>query len=89
MRRVRRTAITDPTTLEARHGIPILGLRVNPGGGLEPRPVQHSMPQQAEQAASFDRLVNQLTQPTLPAGQSLTPPAPGTVDPFAQPASDR
>lgn len=32
MRRVRRTAITDPTTLEARHGIPILGLRVNPGG---------------------------------------------------------
>jgi hypothetical protein len=56
---------------------------------LEPRPVQHSMAQQAEQAASFDRLVNQLTQPTPPAGQSLTPPAPGTTDPFAQRASDR
>jgi hypothetical protein len=39
---------------------------------------------QGDQAASFDRLMNQLTGPTRPADQSLSPPAAGAPDPFAQ-----
>jgi hypothetical protein len=50
----------------------------------QPPPVR-----QSEQAASFDRLLNQLTDPTKPGDQSLTPPAAGAEDPFAQRALDK
>lgn len=63
--------------------------RTHPRFGGEPhtprphsRSVQHAPPRPAQQAASFDRLVNQLTEPTPPVGQSLTPPAAGASDPF-------
>jgi hypothetical protein len=50
---------------------------------------QTATPRESDQAASFDRLMTQLTEPNKPAGQSLTPPAAGAVDPFAQPASGK
>jgi hypothetical protein len=42
---------------------------------------------QPDQAASFGRLVTQLTAPTKSIDQSLSPPAPDAADPFAAPAS--
>jgi hypothetical protein len=56
-----------------------------------PRPPERPAPTalsstspQMDQAASFDRLINQLTGPARPPDQALTPPAPGLPDPFAQ-----
>ena len=45
----------------------------------------------ADQAASFDRLMNQLTGPARPASadQALSPPAADAPDPFAQRAPDK
>jgi hypothetical protein len=37
----------------------------------------------SDQAASFARLMTQLTEPTKPADQSLSPPAAAAADPFA------
>jgi hypothetical protein len=53
------------------------------------RSARFPTPRASEQAASFERLVTQLTQPGKPVDQSLSPPAPGAPDPFAQPASDK
>jgi hypothetical protein len=65
----------------------------------QPRSAQSPPQRESDQAASFDRLVNQLTEPTkpgdpgptllAPGSQSLTPPAPGAEDPFARHASDK
>jgi hypothetical protein len=59
------------------------------GGSPAPQspPAQLSTPGQPDQAASFDRLVTQLTEPTKHGAQSLTPPPTGAPDPFARPAS--
>ena len=48
---------------------------------------QPSTSGQRDQAASFDRLVTQLTEPAKHTDQSLTPPPTGAPDPFARPAS--
>jgi hypothetical protein len=66
---------------------------------LPPRPSERpagsarsSAPPQADQAASFDRLMNQLTGPgrlAAPTDQSLSPPAAGAPDPFGQRGFDK
>ncbi len=58
------------------------------------RPVRSARPSTsagADQAASFDRLINQLTGPArpAPADQALSPPAADAPDPFAQRAPDK
>jgi hypothetical protein len=45
---------------------------------------QSSAPPRAKHRRSFDELVTQLTGESKPVDQSLTPPAPGQPDPFAQ-----
>jgi hypothetical protein len=42
-----------------------------------------------DQAAAFDRLMEQLTEPTKPTDRALSPPAAGAPDPFAPRRADR
>lgn len=60
----------------------------------QPRSTEAAAPRQADQAASFARLMTQLTQPSsdakpaapaaTPGASALTPPAAGAADPFAE-----
>lgn len=47
-----------------------------------PEPQPRPAPRSSDQAASFDRLMGQLTGPAKPAGAVLTPPDAGAPDPF-------